>query len=89
MGTLLGGLIVFSQFLLRVVNPRAMAVWMSFAGGLTLFQSLVVLFPNSLFEFTDAFSSDESRGSEDDTVMGQAWLTTTGCFESASCSTTA
>ncbi|GMF19693.1 unnamed protein product [Phytophthora lilii] len=77
LGTLLGGFIVFSQYLLRVVNPRAMSVWLSFAGGLTLFQSLVVLFSNSLFEFVHAFTRN---GEDRDTVMGQAWLTATGCF---------
>ncbi|KAL3662141.1 hypothetical protein V7S43_012942 [Phytophthora oleae] len=59
LGTLVGGLIVFSQYLLRVVNPR-----------------LVVLFTNSLLEFASAFSTNKA----DDTAMGQAWLTTTGCF---------
>ncbi|KAL3662138.1 hypothetical protein V7S43_012939 [Phytophthora oleae] len=76
LGTLVGGLIVFSQYLLRVVNPRAMSVLLSFSGGLTIFLGLVVLFTNSLLEFASAFSTNKA----DDTAMGQAWLTTTGCF---------
>lgn len=76
LGTLVGGFIVFSQHLLQVVKPRAMSVLLSFSGGLTIFQSLVVLFTNSLLEFARAFSTNEV----DDTVIGQAWVTTTGCF---------
>lgn len=80
LGTVLGGLIVFSQVLLRVVSPRVMAVWLSFAGGITLFQALVVLFSNSFFELVNAFSEDAADGLKDDHVTGQAWLVTTGCF---------
>ncbi|KAG7379140.1 Zinc transporter [Phytophthora pseudosyringae] len=76
LGALLGGFIVFSPYLLRVVNPRAMSVWLSFSGGLTVFQGLVVLFSNSVLEFAAAFSGANGG----DAVMGQAWLTTTGCF---------
>ncbi|RLN36879.1 hypothetical protein BBJ28_00003539 [Nothophytophthora sp. Chile5] len=81
-GTVLGGLIIFSQYLLRVVNPRVMAILLSVSGGITLFQSLVLLFGNSVYEFSSAFSEndDASDASSSDTVTGKAWLTTTGCF---------
>ncbi|KAH7460755.1 Zinc transporter ZupT [Phytophthora ramorum] len=79
MGTLFGGFIVFSQYLLRVVNPRTMSIWLSFSGGLTIFQSLVVLFSNSFLEFVNAFSEGAGDKAKE-TSTGQAWLTTTGCF---------
>ncbi|RLN47237.1 hypothetical protein BBJ29_004863, partial [Phytophthora kernoviae] len=80
LGTLLGGFIVFSQYLLRVVNPRAISVLLSFSGGIILFQSLVVLFGNAFFEFVYAFSDDGKRDKMDNKVTGEAWLMTTGCF---------
>ncbi|GMF19696.1 unnamed protein product [Phytophthora lilii] len=83
LATVIGGCVIFSNKLLQLASPMFMAVLLSVSGGITLFQSLVVLFASSFNEFTDAFTSndkDSTSGSSDDDEQGNAWLAATGCF---------
>ncbi|OWY91324.1 Zinc (Zn2)-Iron (Fe2) Permease, partial [Phytophthora megakarya] len=82
-GTIIGGCVIFSNKLLQLASPMFMAVLLSVSGGITLFQSLVVLFANSYKEFNDAFKlhdDDSSTSGTDDDAQGNAWLAATGCF---------
>ncbi|TDH71154.1 hypothetical protein CCR75_006589 [Bremia lactucae] len=80
--TILGGCIVFSNKLLQLASPKCMAVLLSVSGGITLFQTLLMLLAHSFKQFYTAFSCIENDckfGFKDDN-QGTAWLATTGCF---------
>ncbi|RLN81690.1 hypothetical protein BBJ28_00020079, partial [Nothophytophthora sp. Chile5] len=78
LATVLGGMVIFSNKLLHLASPMAMAVLLSVSGGITIFQALVVLFSSSFKEFTDAFALE--NGESDDDETGNAWLAATGAF---------
>lgn len=77
--TVIGGFVIFSNKLLQLANPQAMAVLLSISGGITLFQCYVILWTNSVKEFTDALGSDLPED-DDEAIDWRAWLCATGCL---------
>lgn len=77
--TVLGGMVIFSNKLLQLANPQAMAIMLSVSAGITLFQCFVILWQQSIKELMDAYSSSEAADSEDE-IDGRAWSIATGCL---------
>lgn len=78
--TVLGGMVIFSNKMLQLANPQAMAILLSISAGITLFQCFVILWAQAIQEFTTAFTSDNSADDETDEIDGDAWVSATGCM---------